>query len=113
MQHLIASNVIIPKLGTYAFEVFIFVDAHCALAGVVAYQLYNVVITGALIAGLGRIQTRTVKQMDLSQFRAQTCQLAKQLKISCERDAGEIHPEILRKALAVLIAVQGRIDIVE
>ena len=40
-------------------------------------------------------------------------QLAEKIVIIREGYAGEIHPEILRIALAVLIAVQNRIDVIE
>ena len=51
--------------------------------------------------------------MDIGKLFAIYCKLTEQLVIICEGYAGEIHPEILRKALAVLIAVQDRIDIIE
>lgn len=51
--------------------------------------------------------------MDIGKFFTHFSQLTEYIVILCEKYAGEIHPEVLRKSLAVLIAVQDSIDVVE
>ena len=113
MQHLIASDVVVPQLWRNALKVLVIIDLHCALVFIVLYELYHIVRAIALITGYRRIQEWTLQQMDINKFFTIFCQLTEELIIICKRYTGKIHPEILGKTLAVLIAVQDGIDIIE
>jgi len=61
MQHLIASDVVVPQIWCNAFEVLIIIDLHGALVFIVLYELYHIVRTTALISGNRGAQAGTLE----------------------------------------------------
>ena len=112
MQHLIAADVIVPKLGGDALEVLVRVDLHDTLI-LILDEFHQIIRTATLILCYGSVQARTFQKMNVSKLFTISCKQAEQLVIICKRYAGEIHPEILGKARAVLIAVQDGIDVIK
>lgn len=51
MQHLIASNVIVPQLRGDALKVLIIIDLHCAIVLIILDVFYHVIGTATLIPG--------------------------------------------------------------